>query len=262
MNEVKQAPLLMARDLVKVYGRRNSTPAVDGVSFSVAPGETLALVGESGSGKSTVGRMVLRLTEATSGSIELNGVDVRAQSRQSIRRMRRSMQMVFQDPYSSLNPRIRVGDAVREALVIHGLSSPGTMRADIDELFDLVGLSASLVRRYPHELSGGQRQRVAIARAVAVRPSLIVLDEPTSALDVSVQSQVLKLLVELQLSLGSSYLFISHDMAVVRYMADNVAVMNRGRLVEIGSAQDVLERPHDSYTKKLLAAVPKTPRIS
>ena len=232
--------------------------AVDGLTFDVAPGETLALVGESGCGKSTTGRMVLRLIEATSGTIRFAGRDVRALGRGDLRHLRRDMQIIFQDPYASLNPRLTVGQTLGEPLRLHGLASGAAMRRRIDELLGEVGLSAWHALRYPHEFSGGQRQRIGIARALILRPALIVCDEPVSALDVSIQAQILNLLVDLKRDLGLSYLFISHDLSVVRYFADRVLVMYLGRIVESAGHATLWRDPRHPYTKALLAAVPST----
>jgi oligopeptide/dipeptide ABC transporter ATP-binding protein len=230
--------------------------AVDGVSFTVARGETLALVGESGSGKTTVARCLMRLTEADAGRIAYGPVDVRALQGGALRAFRRRMQMVFQDPYGSLNPRMRVGTAVREPLEIHGLARGAAAAERTAALFREVGLDPAYRTAFPHELSGGQRQRVGIARALAVEPELLVLDEPVSALDVSVQAQVLALLRELQERRGLTYLFIAHDLAVVRQMATRVAVMYLGRIVEQGPADRVFAAALHPYTWSLLSAVP------
>ena len=232
------------------------TAAMQDVGFDLDAGETLALVGESGSGKSTTGRAVLRLLELDSGTIEVDGIDMRKLSGNALRKARREMQMIFQDPFASLNPRISAGRLVAEPMVIHGLSSGKEMEDRVEQLFLRVGLESDHIRRYPHEFSGGQRQRLSIARALSVNPKLIVADEPTSALDVSVQAQVLELMLELQQSLGLAYLFISHDMAVVEEVSHRVAVMRRGRIVEIGPRQAVLNDPRHPYTRALLAAVP------
>ncbi|MAC78126.1 MAG: ABC transporter ATP-binding protein [Rhodobacteraceae bacterium] len=236
--------------------KATGTAAMQDVGFDLDAGETLALVGESGSGKSTTGRAVLRLLELDSGVIEIDGTDMRKLSTTGVRKARRQMQMIFQDPFASLNPRISAGRLVAEPMVIHGLASGQEMEDRVEQLFHRVGLESDHIRRYPHEFSGGQRQRLSIARALSVNPRLIVADEPTSALDVSVQAQVLELMLELQQSLGLAYLFISHDMAVVEEVAHRVAVMRRGRIVEIGPRQAVLNDPRHPYTRALLAAVP------
>ena len=230
--------------------------AVDGVSFDVMPGETLGLVGESGSGKSTTGYCVLQLLKPTSGSVLFEGTELTALGREDLRRMRREMQIVFQDPYSSLDPRMTVGDIVGEPLIVHGIGSRRDRTVRIRDLLDVVGFNPSYTNRYPHEFSGGQRQRIGIARALALSPKLIVCDEPVSALDVSIQAQILNLLKDLQRDFGLTYLFIAHDLAVIRGMSDRIAVMNRGELVEIGPAEEVYTNPQDDYTKALLSAVP------
>ena len=251
--------LLEVEDLQVHFGGRRgaeTVKAVDGVSLSVERGETLGLVGESGSGKSTTGLALLRLVEPTGGRVVLDGTDVRALGRRDLRGLRRRMAMVFQDPYASLNPRRTVGDSVAEPLEVHGLHR-SDRRGRVRELFDLVGLADTFVDRHPHELSGGQRQRVGIARALAVEPDLLVLDEPIASLDVSVQAQVLNLLVRLQRELSLTYLFVAHDLAAVAHVSDRVAVMHRGRIVEQGEAEQVYAAPQHDYTRALLAAVPR-----
>jgi len=230
--------------------------AVDGVSFTVNRGETLGLVGESGSGKSTLCRAVVQLTKPTSGSVRFEGREIAGLSRRAMRPLRREMQMVFQDPYASLNPRKRIGQIVGEPLRLQGVASGGELRRQVGELLDRVGLSPEHRDRYPHEFSGGQRQRVGIARALAPRPKLILADEPVSALDVSIRAQIVNLLADLQDELGLTYVFVAHDIGVVRHVSDRIAVMHEGRIVEEGSADRVCEQPRDPYTKALLAAVP------
>jgi oligopeptide transport system ATP-binding protein len=230
--------------------------AVDGVSFEIAPGETLGLVGESGSGKSTTGYCVLLLLRPTGGSVRFLGRELTELGRGEVRRLRREMQIVFQDPYSSLNPRMTVGDIVAEPLQVHRIGTRRSRRERVRHLLDVVGFNPIFTNRYPHEFSGGQRQRIGIARALALGPKLIVCDEPVSALDVSIQAQILNLLKDLQGEFGLTYLFIAHDLAVVRAMSDRIAVMQGGKLVEIGPAAEVYETPRRPYTKELLAAVP------
>jgi oligopeptide/dipeptide ABC transporter ATP-binding protein len=242
-----------------VFSRTNSyIKAVDDVSFKIYPSETVGLVGESGCGKSTLGRAILRLIEPTSGEVKFDGTDLLALDKHELRAKRRDLQIVFQDPYSSLNPRMTVAQIVGEALEIHQLASDHETRGKrITELLQQVGLNAEHANRYPHEFSGGQRQRIGIARALAVSPKLIVCDEPVSALDVSVQAQVVNLLQDLQAQLGLTYLFIAHDLAVVEHISDRVLVMYLGRIVEWGSAEAVIRNPRHPYTKALIAAVPK-----
>jgi oligopeptide transport system ATP-binding protein len=230
--------------------------AVDGVSFDVHEGRTLGLVGESGSGKSTTGYCVLQLLRPTSGSVRFLGRELTTTRREELRRLRREMQIVFQDPYSSLNPRMTVGAIVAEPLEVHGVGTRRGRRDTVRNLLDVVGFNPEFTNRYPHEFSGGQRQRIGIARALALNPKLIVCDEPVSALDVSIQAQILNLLKDLQREFNLTYLFIAHDLAVVRTMSDDIAVMNKGRIVEHGPAPEVYANPRDEYTKALLAAVP------
>ncbi len=230
--------------------------AVDGVSFSIAGGETLGLVGESGCGKSTVGRAVLRLIEPSAGTIAINGKDITTASKQEMRALRRQMQIVFQDPFSSLNPRIKAGDIVGEPLKVHGVGRRDEREARVAQLFERVGLRAAQMNNYPHQFSGGQRQRVSIARALALDPGFIVADEPVSALDVSIQAQVINLLMDLQRERGLSYLFISHNLAVVEHIAHRVAVMYLGRIVEYADKVALFAKPLHPYTEALLAAVP------
>ncbi len=258
-------PLLKVTNLLKHFPVRaglliertvDHVRAVDDVSFEIAQGETLGLVGESGSGKSTTGYCVLQLLKPTSGSICFEGQELTSLGREEMRRMRREMQIVFQDPYSSLDPRMTVGDIVGEPLVVHSIGTRKDRRSRVRELLDVVGFDPSFTNRYPHEFSGGQRQRIGIARALALSPKLIVCDEPVSALDVSIQAQILNLLKDLQHDFGLTYLFIAHDLAVVRSMSDRIAVMSKGKLVEIGEAEELYSAPQEDYTKALLSAVP------
>jgi len=230
--------------------------AVDGVSFSIPAGKTLGLVGESGSGKSTTGYCILQLTKPTSGSIRFDGRELTQLGGEQLRKVRQDMQIVFQDPYSSLDPRMTVGNIVSEPLEVHGMGTRKSRRETVRRLLEVVGFNPNFTNRYPHEFSGGQRQRIGIARALALSPKLIVCDEPVSALDVSIQAQILNLLKDLQRDFGLTYLFISHDLAVVRTMADEIAVMNQGKLVEVGPAEEVYSNPKDEYTKALFTAVP------
>ena len=230
--------------------------AVEDVSFEIRAGETLGLVGESGSGKSTTGYCVLQLLRPTAGSVRFQGVELTELAGDELRRTRRDMQIVFQDPYSSLDPRMTVGDIVAEPLVVHGVGTRRERRSRVSELLEVVGFDPRFTNRYPHEFSGGQRQRIGIARALALSPRLIVCDEPVSALDVSIQAQILNLLKDLQREFDLAYLFIAHDLAVVRSMSDRIAVMHRGRIVEAGDAERVYSEPRERYTQALLSAVP------
>ena len=256
--------LLIVKNLVKHFPVREgvfsqvtgAVRAVDGVSFSIPRGKTLSLVGESGSGKTTTGRAILRLIEPTAGTVLFDNVAITEIDRAGLRAIRKRMQIIFQDPYGSLNPRMTVYSVLAEALRAHRIVAKAQRRARVYELLDLVGLPPEAADRYPHEFSGGQRQRIGIARALAVEPDLIVADEPVSALDVSVQAQILNLLEELQARFGLTYLFIGHDLSVVRHISDRVAVMYLGRIVEIGSVEDIFDRPIHPYTKALLSAVP------
>ena len=257
-------PILQVNNLVKEFTVRSvkglrqikrSVYAVSDVSFSVRPGETLGLVGESGSGKTTVGRCILRLIEPTSGQVLYQGVDLTTLSKQKMRAMRKELQIVFQDPYSSLDPRMTVGASIAEPMVIQ--KQKGNHRQRVGELLELVGLSGDHAQRFPHEFSGGQRQRVGIARALALNPSVLVLDEPVSALDVSIQAGVVNLLEDLQNELGIAYLFIAHDLSVVRHISDSIAVMYLGKLMEYGPAAEVYAAPAHPYTKALLSAIPE-----
>jgi oligopeptide/dipeptide ABC transporter ATP-binding protein len=257
------SPLVAVRDLVKEYrtaaglfGKSTRLRAVDKVSLSIGRGESLGLVGESGSGKTTVGRLILRLIEPTAGHVVFDGIDVFALGEGPLRALRRRMQIVFQDPYGSLNPRMTVGAAVREPLEVHGIAKGAESQQAARDLFKEVGLDPSYLVRYPHELSGGQRQRVGIARALSLKPEFVILDEPVSALDVSVQAQVLNLLVDLRENRGLTYLFIAHDLAVVRHIAHRVVVMYLGRLVEAAPANAAYIEPLHPYTASLLSAVP------
>ncbi|HEY1800145.1 MAG TPA: ATP-binding cassette domain-containing protein [Terriglobales bacterium] len=240
-------------------GASGEVRAVDDVSFDIEKGETLGLVGESGSGKSTLGRLILRLIEPTSGGIRYEGRDLLAARHSEMRRLRRDMQIIFQDPFGSLDPRMRVDEIIAEPLVIHEKLGRDARRTRVSELLRAVGLDESARTRFPHEFSGGQRQRIGIARALALRPKFIVADEPVSALDVSVGAQIVNLLAQLQREFGLTYLFISHSMPVVRYLSTRIAVMHRGKLVEIGKTEEIIEQPTQTYTRSLLEA---TPRIS
>jgi oligopeptide/dipeptide ABC transporter ATP-binding protein len=258
------APLLDVHDLQTHFPIRKgllrktvgAVRAVDGVSFTIPKGTTLGLVGESGCGKTTAGRSILRLVEPTGGSVRFGGEDVRGLSGSRLRGLRRRMQIVFQDPYGSLNPRMQVRGILEEGLIVHGMGDAATRREKMVDALERTGLSAAALARYPHEFSGGQRQRIAIARALVLEPEFVVLDEPISALDVSIQAQVVNLLIELRQQLGLTYLFISHDLSVVEYIADEVAVMYLGRIVERGTAKDLAAAPLHPYTHALFSAVP------
>jgi oligopeptide transport system ATP-binding protein len=259
------ASLLEVTDLVKHFPIKrgilidrevDQVRAVDSVSFKVERGETLGLVGESGSGKSTACRAVLQLIKPTSGSVRFEGQEIAGVGRRQMRPLRREMQMIFQDPYASLNPRKRVGQIVGDPLKRQGVASGSDLRRQVQELLERVGLSSEHYNRFPHEFSGGQRQRIGIARAISLKPKLVICDEPVSALDVSIQAQIINLLDDLQDEFGLAYLFVAHDIGVVRHISDRIAVMNEGKIVEQGSADQVCEHPKHDYTKKLLAAVP------
>jgi oligopeptide/dipeptide ABC transporter ATP-binding protein len=260
-------PLLAAENLIKHYKARDGdgvARAVDGVSLTLRKGETLGIVGESGCGKSTLARLVLRLIEPTAGRVLLDGEDILSLKQSTLRRRRRDMQIVFQDPFASLDPRMSVGSIIAEPLDIHGVGSSQERQRKVEDLLLMVGLDRSALSRYPHEFSGGQRQRIGIARAIALEPKLLVLDEPVSALDVSIQSQILNLLIDLKSRLDLSYIFISHDLSVVEHVSDRVLVMYLGRIVEEGTATQVLRQPRHPYTEALVSAVPgakKGPRI-
>jgi oligopeptide transport system ATP-binding protein len=258
-------PLLEVTDLVKHFPIKSGllidrtvdyVRAVDGISFSVSRGETLGLVGESGSGKSTTCRVVLQLLKPTSGSVKFDGREIAGLGRRELRPLRREMQMIFQDPYASLNPRKRIGQIVGDQLKVQKVASGKELRTRVEGLLERVGLSPEHYNRFPHEFSGGQRQRIGIARALALEPKLVFCDEPVSALDVSIQAQIVNLLDDLQDELGLTYVFVAHDIGVVRHISDRIAVMNHGKIVETGDADQVCEHPRDDYTKKLLTAVP------
>ena len=268
MNEAgnnQGSPLLEVTGLVKHFPIKrgilidrevDQVRAVDGVSFRVERGRTLGLVGESGSGKSTACRAVLQLIKPTSGSVKFEGQEIAGLGRRQMRPLRRQMQMIFQDPYASLNPRKRVGQIVGDPLKRQGVASGSDLRRRVQELLERVGLSSEHYNRFPHEFSGGQRQRIGIARALSLKPKLMICDEPVSALDVSIQAQIVNLLDDLQDEFGLAYLFVAHDIGVVRHISDRIAVMSEGEIVEQGTADQVCENPHHEYTKKLLSAVP------
>jgi len=257
-------PILLVEGLKKYYpirgglmgGKIGEVRAVDGVTFAVRRGETLGLVGESGCGKSTLGRALNRLEEPTAGSVLFQGKDIARVSGAELFRLRRDIQMVFQDPYSSLNPRLTIGEIVREPLLVHRVGTKAEQVQKVRELLEVVGLGGDLLKRYPHEFSGGQRQRVGLARALALQPELVIADEPVSALDVSVQSQVLNLMVRLQRERGLTYVFIGHDLSVVEHISDRIAIMYLGRIVEHGPVDAIFERPAHPYTRALLEAIP------
>jgi len=256
--------ILSGKGLIKTYRQRSGKfgfgatiiKALDDVSISVRQGDTLAVVGESGSGKSTLARCLLQLQPLDAGEVLFEGRDLAALSGKELRAVRRDLQMVFQDPFASLNPRMKVGDIVGEGLVIHGLGDVQERRTKVMHMLERVGLAASDMGKYPHEFSGGQRQRIGIARALVLQPKLVVCDEPVSALDVSIQAQILLLLKELQREMGLSYLFISHDLRVIRHVADEVVVMHRGRVVEQGAVEDLYANPREEYTQNLLNSIP------
>lgn len=263
--EMNTQPLLQVKDLKKYFPVSGGgiiprvvghIKAVDGVSFDVEAGETLGLVGESGCGKTTLGKVVLRLIEANAGSVIFENKDIFKLNREQMRRLRREMQIIFQDPYASLNPRMTVGEIIGEPLEIHGVARGAAKQKRVNQLLEVVGLASFHARRYPHEFSGGQRQRIGIARALALNPKLIVCDEPVSALDVSIQSQILNLLQELQEEFNLTYLFIAHGLAVVKHVSDRVGVMYLGKLVEVAVKQDIYASPQHPYTEALMSAIP------
>lgn len=260
---ISTKPLIRIRGLAKhftqgksVLTRGHLLRAVDGFDLDIAPGETVALVGESGCGKTTVGRLIVGLMTPTAGTIELQGDDIQTFRRSDRQRLSRQVQMIFQDPAGSLNPRLRIGDSIAEPLRSHHWGSEREIRREVGRLLERVGLDPTVARRFPHEFSGGQRQRVGIARAIALKPALIIADEPTSALDVSIRVQILNLLADIQTETGTSFLFISHDLAVVKHFSQFIAVMYAGRIVEKGPTRDLLQQPRHPYTQRLLASVP------
>ncbi|MEM7118845.1 MAG: ATP-binding cassette domain-containing protein [Chloroflexota bacterium] len=265
MNSLQTEPLVRVKNLVKhfpitqgiIFQRQiGAVKAVDDITFDIYPGETLGLVGESGSGKSTTGRTILRLYDPSSGAIEFDGIDIAQMSGEPLRKMRRDMQMIFQDPQACLNPRMTVGSIIEEPIQVHNLLPSSQRDQRIRELLEIVGLNPQFVNRYPHEFSGGQRQRIGIARALAVQPKFIVADEPISALDVSIQAQVVNLLQDLQEKFNLTYLFIAHDLSMIRYICNRVAVMYKGKIVEYAETDDLYDNPVHPYTKVLLSAVP------
>lgn len=252
-------PFIEIEGLKKYFdiGNHQILKAVDDISFSISKGETLGLVGESGCGKSTAGRTIIRLYEPTAGSVKIEGKDVTKVSKSQFKAYRSQMQMVFQDPYASLNPRMTILDIIGEALDIHGLAkSKADRKRRVEELLEIVGLNGEHASRYPHEFSGGQRQRIGITRALAVQPQFMILDEPISALDVSIQAQIVNLLIDLQKKMGLTYLFVAHDLSMVKYMSDRVAVMYLGKIVELAKSEDLYANPQHPYTKALLSAIP------